>query len=161
MRRAPFLFTIGVSLWSAVVAGRQAPSSHCPRRCGPTYRTNGSGLSRPSEDCPWCPRRAEKLFGSQSLDIASPEPRFKSPAWSSIRNCQSVGWSRRGARTITASSTTSSAAPPARGERRCFTGHRTRLESSGAVTRQAVWRQSTKFGAPSLSGAIKGPARFW
>jgi hypothetical protein len=91
----------------------------------------------------------QTMFGSPTLDIADPAARFHTaePTVDSslpTRRLVAAGCSydyclvyyERGA-------------TGTHGTWCCFTGHRTRRNSSGAVRRQETWRQSTTFGGPS------------
>ena len=138
MRRTQLLCAIGVSLWSAVVAGSQATDAGALSEALRAHvQDERFGIVTSIRGLPLGVRDGlQTLFGSRTLDIAEPGAEFQGPMRSSIRSCRSVGWSRRGARPITASSTTSAAASPTRGMWRCFTGRRPRLDSSGAVPRR-------------------------
>ena len=91
----------------------------------------------------------QTLFGSQTLDIAEPGAEFQVTDVIANPRLPIRRLVAAGARPITASSTTSAAVSPTRGRWRSFTGRRPRLDSSGAVSRQAGWQQSTTFGRPS------------
>ena len=140
MRHTRLLCAIGVILWSAVVAGNQAaPPLSLSGALRARVQDERFGIVTSIRGLPLGVRDGlQTLFGSQSLDIAEPGAEFQASDAMANPNCRSAGWSRRGARPITASSTTSAAAAPARGGWRCFTGRRRRLDSSGAVPRPAA-----------------------
>ena len=55
-----------------------APLARCPGRCGPTCRTSGSGLSRPSEDCRSASATGcRRCSAAGTLDIAEPGAEFQ------------------------------------------------------------------------------------
>ena len=78
MRRAPFLFAIGVSLWSAVVAGSQAPSIALSAALRAHVQDERFGIVTSIRGLPLGVRAGlQTLFGSQSLDIAEPGAAFQ------------------------------------------------------------------------------------
>ena len=151
MRRTRLLSAIGVILWGAVVACSQAGSPRGTVRCAAGPHEGRAVRNRHVHQrvAARRPRRAADA-------VRQPGSRHRR-AWSRvsghrrdrrIRSCPSVGWSRRGARPITASSTTSAAASPTRGRQRSFTGRRTLPVSSWGGSRHAAWPRSTRFGTP-------------
>jgi hypothetical protein len=150
MRRTRLLCAIGVSVWSAVVAGSQAAApvglSAALRAHVKDERfaivTSIRGLPLGVRD------GLQTLFGSQTLDIAEPGAEFqvtdvivdrKLP----IRRLVAAGCSsdhclvyyERGGIAHT-------------WQVACFTGRRPRRGSSGAGWRHAAWCPSTMFGMP-------------
>ena len=161
MRSIRLLFVIGVSVWSAVAAGNQAaPPMTLSGALRAHVKDAPFGIVTSIRGLPLGVRDGLQTCSAVRHSTSpSPERGFKKASGAS-RPCRFVGWSRRGARTTIASSTMSAAASPTRGTWRCFTGRLPRPDSSGAVPRQAAWRQSTTFGTPSCparSRARLGP----
>jgi hypothetical protein len=78
MHRTRLLCTIGVTLWSAVAAGSQAPpSAALPEALRAHLKGEQFGIVTSIRGLPLGVRDAlQKLFGSQALDIAEPGAEF-------------------------------------------------------------------------------------
>ena len=78
MRRAPFFFAIGVTLWSAVAAGSQAPSIALSAALRAHVQDERFQIVTSIRGLPLGVRAGlQTLFGSQGLDIAEPGAAFQ------------------------------------------------------------------------------------
>jgi hypothetical protein len=162
MRRAPFLFAIGVSLWSAVVAGSQAPSIALSGELRAHVQDERFGIVTSIRGLPLGVRAGlQTLFGSQALDIAEPGAGFQVTdavvdAKLPIRRLVAAGCSydhclvyyERGG-----------AAHTWRAALFHWTPDATRFEGGGDAPGGLVTIDDVR--SALLSEAIKGPARFW
>ena len=162
MRRAHFLFAIGVSLWSAVVAGRQAPSTALSAALRAHVQDERFGIVTSIRGLPLGVRAAlQTLFGSQSLDIAEPGAAFqvtgavvdpKLP----IRRLVAAGCSYDHCLVYYE---LGGAARTWRAALFHWTPDATRVEWGGDAPGGLVTIDDVR--SALLSGAIKGPARAW
>ena len=162
MRRAPFLFAIGVSLWSAVVAGRQAPSIALSAALRAHVQDERFGIVTSIRGLPLGVRAGlQTLFGSQSLDIAEPGAAFqvtgvvvdpKLP----IRRLVAAGCSYNHCLVYYE---LGGAARTWRAALFHWTPDATRVEWGGDAPGGLATIDDVR--SALLSGAIKGPARFW
>ena len=143
MKRTRLLCAIGVSWWSAAVVGHQAAAPVV--LSGPLrthLRDERFGIVTSMRGLPLGVRNElQTLFGSAALDIAEPGDKFQGTGVTADPTLPIRRLGRPDARPSTASSTTNAAAPLTPGGWRCFTGRRPRRGLSGAVSRQAAWRQ--------------------
>jgi hypothetical protein len=78
MRRTRLLCAIGVSLWSAVIAGSQAPSDALSGALRDHVKAERFGIVTSVRGLPLGVRDGlQRLFGSRTLDIAEPEAAFQ------------------------------------------------------------------------------------
>ena len=150
MRPTRLFCAIGVITWSAVVTCSQAaPTVLLPAALRTHVMNERLDLVTSIRGLPLASAtRCKRCLAARPSTSRSQEARFSSPAWPAIRSGRPAGWPRRGARPITASSTTSAAAAPTRGTWRSFTGRRQGRDSNGAVSPRAASRQSTTFETP-------------
>ena len=156
------LCTIGLTLWSGLVAASQSASS--VELSGPLrvhLREDRFGIVTSIRGLPLGVRDGlQRLFGSQTLGIAEPGAAFQ--ATNEIRQSEAadppVGrggvLDRSLPRLLRARRLCDT-----RGRSRCFTGRPPRLGSSGALRRQAASRQSTTFGTPFCLGRSRARTR--
>ena len=154
MHRTRILRAIGVSLLSAVVSGSQSAPAALSEALRAHVKNERFDIVTSIRGLPLGVRSGlQTLFSSQepdiALDIADPGAKFQV--------ADVIATPRLPVRRLVAAGCSTDhclvhyerGASPTRGTWRCFTGRRLRLDSSGAVTRPADWRQSTTFGTPS------------